>query len=84
MYEYLKRAPFYELISRDSNGNINFSETLTLSPQICSVILLVVFPSFLEHLVYATFLKCTLLAFSFWSTGSLKSTDSQTVLVILK
>ena len=58
--QILKEGLFYQLISNSSHDSIKSRELLTLSPQICSVVLFVILPCFLKHFVNATFFECIL------------------------
>ena len=78
------RSHFYQLISQNSHDFINFEEPLTLSPQICSVILLMILPGLLEHLVNAAIFECILLMIRAGRAAGSRRTDRQAMLVILK
>jgi hypothetical protein len=74
-YNSQETPHFYQLISKSPRDFINLRELLTLSPQISSVIFLVIFPGFLKHFVNATFFECILLTFRVGRTTSSRATD---------
>ena len=53
-------ALFLPLISQDALYLVSLQKALTLSPQVCSIVLLVILTGFLKHLINATIFQSIL------------------------